>query len=221
MHIRPHTNSGDHQIRRETSAFVEDDPLFFDGGDFPPHVKGNALVLVNIPDESSELGTQHSLQWKRFRTDHTHAQASLDQRGGDLQCDETRTNDNGLLRRSKSFDDRSTIPKSAEVKDPFTAGNLESYRRRAGREEQTAVFATVSIAQMDLPRFDVDGFGLDTGQYLNALRVVKLSRVERKPFLWRISGQVIFGEVAPVVRCVRIGVDHGDRSAVRLTAQHL
>ena len=176
---------------------------------------------MNIPDESCQLGTKHTLEWKRFLSYHAHAQAALDKGRGDLQSDEAGANDYSFPRPSESFNDRSTIPKSAEVKNLLTAGNLEAYRRRTRGDKQTAVFATVPVTQLDRPRFDIDGFRLDTGQHLNALCVEKLSRVKRKPFLRRVPRQVILGEVGPIIRRVRIGVDHGDRSSVRLTSQHL
>ena len=126
-----------------------------------------------------ELRSEHALEWSFFGRDDAHFQSTCSQRRSNLEPNEARPDDDGLLCLRHLLDQRPTIPQRAEVLNALRSGKVEANWNRAGCNQQAAVIAGRAVAEVNGFGIGVDTDRFDAGQDLDALGLIKLSGMQR------------------------------------------
>ena len=145
------------------------------------------------------------------------------QRRRDLEADEARTDHHDAARRLA----RSMMARlSASERKVWTCGrsapgNRQAHGLRAGRQQQPVVGDLAAVGQRDLARARIDGGDVGLEPQVDAVLGVEVVAAQRHPFLGRVAGEIVLGEVGPVDRRGVVVAQHDDAALVLLAPQHL
>ena len=100
-------------------------------------MEGDAVRLVQRPDEPAHLDAEDALEWRAIGRDYVDGDVAGPQRCCDLQADEAGTHYDHVSGLSGPFDDGAAVRERAEVAHLIVvrAGNRQSHRIGAGRQE--------------------------------------------------------------------------------------
>ena len=98
----------------------------------------------------------------------------------------------------------------------IAAGNAKPDRLGAGGQEQGAVAVPAAVHKLDLASIGMDRNYASAEPQLDVVPVVELGRAQRYPFLGRIAGEIILGQIGPVARRRVIIAQHRDRAGIAL-----
>ena len=82
----------------------------------------------------------------------------------------------------------------------IAAGNGEPDRVRAGGEQQRAVTVPAAVREPDLAGLGIDRRRAGAELQLDPVLAVEFGRTQRYPFLGRGAGEIVLGQIGPVVR---------------------
>src|SRR5688500_14408602 len=113
--VRLDTDPGDHELGREPPTSVECDRIRANSARGAAQVKGDALRLVQAPNEVAKLSTEDLLQRTLAWSDDVHFQSARSKCGGDLETDEAGAENHNAPRLFRRTDDRSAIGERSQV----------------------------------------------------------------------------------------------------------
>ena len=166
---------------------------------------------------SPSSGPSDPLERPLVRRDHVDLHLSRAQRRRHLEPDEA------CCRARRRGRPRAWRPRSAGCR-PASAGSAPpACRARARRSRRTGVAPVArsrasygrSVPSLSRTRRPFGSIAPARGlaPELDPAVAVELGRMQRNPFLGRAAGQVVLGQVGPVVRGVRVRIHDGDRPA--------
>src|SRR5581483_10048547 len=132
---RAHTNPRHDEIGRETLTVLQHHMTPLQLTRRLAEMEDHAVGFVERPNEVAELDAEHALEGARARSDDVHFDASVTQRGGDLEPDEARPEHDRAASCLGGLDDPTAVGKGAKVMDGWTGltGNREPQRLGTGR----------------------------------------------------------------------------------------
>ena len=99
--------------------------------------------------------------------------------------------------------------------------NAEVDRFGAGGEEQSAEALPAAVREPDFSGLGIDRDCAGAELQLDPMLAVEIGRPQRNPFLGRVAGQVVLGQIGSIIWSRVIGAQHRDRAGVALAPQHL
>ena len=121
---RPHADADDHEVGAEPLAICERDGIAGDRFGRLSEVEDDAMLLMQGLDELPEITAHDPLEGNGLGCNNMNGQVRMarPQRGGNLETDEARPEDNGLLRAAGRGDDRAAITQRSKVVDVRQVG---------------------------------------------------------------------------------------------------
>ena len=105
--------------------------------------------------------------------------------------------------------------------DGRRAGNGQAHRLRAGRQQQPVVGDLAAVRQHHFVRARIDARDIGLEAQVDAVVRVEVVAAQRDPFLGRVAGEIILGEVRTIDRRGIVVAQHDDAALVLLAPQHL
>jgi hypothetical protein len=155
-------------------------------------MKDNAMLFMERPHQSTQIGAKNSLHRSFFRRHHMDFDFSRAQGGGDFEPDKARAQYDGPTRSLRSFDDGVAFGERAQHEDVrlVRARNGGPHWLGAGGQKEPIERDRLSIGEPDLMRASVN---LRDGRVETKVDVVvriETRVAQRHPFLGRAAGEV-------------------------------
>src|SRR5271170_5762042 len=121
-------------------------------------MKDNAMLFMERPHQSTQIGAKNSLHRSFFRRHHMDFDFPRAQGGGDFEPDEARAQYNGPTRSLRSFDDGVAFGERAQHQDVrlLRARNGGPHWLGAGGQKEPIERDRLSIGEPDLMRASVN-----------------------------------------------------------------
>ena len=125
-------------------------------------------------------------------------------------------------RRLGEFDDGPAVGQAAQRVDVRLVGarDRQADRLGAGRQQQAVVGDLAAIGEDHLAGTRIDGGDVRLETKIDGVVGIEVVAAQRNPFLGRVAGEVILGEVRPIDGCYVIIAQHDDAALVVLPPQH-
>jgi hypothetical protein len=223
LSARVNTDAGDDDLRGDLRTVVEGHRFGVDPVDGVPEMKDDAMRFVQTPDEVAELRPQHPLQRPLLGRDDVHLEPARAQRRGDLEPDEAPPDDDRTMRVPCGVDDLPAVGVGSQVVHAALPRDWsrQPHRLGAGREQQSAKLERAAVVELDPAARGVDRRHATAEEEANFPLLVEFRGVKGDPIFRRGAGEIVLGEVGPVVRHLVLGADHRERALVALPAKPL
>ena len=220
---RPHADAEHEKVALERGAVAERDHAPLDAGDGLAQVERDALLLVHLADEASDLRPHHALQRLALGRDDMDRQPAGAERGRHFQADEAGAYHHHRLRASGPRDNRLAVGKRPQVVDRRAGcpGNVQPHRLRPGGDQQRLVAVGLARLYADHLLLRIDRRHPRVQHQVDAVLRVKLTRAQRNPIVLRGPGEKVLRQVRPVARRRFVRAQHRQRPVVTRTAEHL
>ena len=187
---------------------------------------GNSVISTGITGTLRQVTKPNSASITRVNTferaaprrDHVDVEVSRAQGRGHLEADEARTEHHRPPRALGGPDDRAGVVERPEVVNVGAGGigDRQPYGFGARRKHDRAELPRRAVVE-----HEALGSGSERGrpppeQQLHSELLVIAARMKRHPLLGRGAGQILLGEVGPIVRSLLVRVDQGDAQVRRL-----
>ncbi len=179
------------------------------------------MGFVQGPEHVAQGLAEDVLHGSRARRHYLHVQAAAAQRGGHFQADEAGADHHAAAGRGAAGDQLVAVGEAAQHADvgQVGAGHVQARWRGAGGQHQGAVVQLFAAGegQFLVRRVDVADAGV--AAQFDALTGIEVRRTQRQPGGVGAAGQVVLGQVGPVVGRGGVGAEQGDGPVVALVAQ--
>src|SRR5262245_38290374 len=96
----------------------------------------------------------------------------------------------------------------------IAARNVESDRYCAGGEKQRAVSVPAAVSEPDLARLRLDRRRAGAELQLDPVLDIELLGTQRYPFFGCVPGEIVLGQIGPIVGSRIVGAQQHDRADV-------
>src|SRR5262249_43604384 len=160
--------------------------------------------------EVAHLGSQDALHRPLLRGNDMNLEISSAQGSRDLETDETRADDKHPLRAVRRSNDRAAIGERAKGMDKLLvcSRDLETHGLRTRGKQEAIEGYRASIGQLHAAPFGIDGDNRRVKTKIDAEFGVEIVWAQRHPVLWRLTREIVLGQVWPVDRRGRIVAEH-------------
>src|SRR6185369_12929549 len=162
----------------------------------------NTVALVYAPEQRTDFRTERGLERLLRRSNDSYFKATFAQAVSRLHSDEARSNNDCAARTRRCLNNRVSIRKTTQHANvlQIRTGYVETNGRAASRNKQRVVLHRLISIEGDCLAARVNAGDFLAQNKLNVVILEELVRTKRHPLRLRVSMQVIFTQIGPIVR---------------------